>query len=240
MFAEVTLIGVLHNKPANLKPGHYGISTVLMGTESDKLFSEKWFSTFDEKSTLLILESSSFCKEIIPNDHPKYEEEIKHVSPALFKSDFGPDILCADTRFKDRRSGKRVVELYFKTLPYMNGTFGLKIMPETFREAQERYLTGKWVNDYIVVKDIPFNIKNFITESDKIDKDMEQYMLAQAVKYSKEYEQILIITGASHTLEMATTSGFPYELLLEINDRKEIAQNYAMLLLRKANIIFNC
>ena len=240
MIADIQLLGVLHNKPEKMKVGQYGMSNILIGPESDKIFSENWFSTFDEKSTLLILESGSFYKEIITSEDEKYEEEIESVSPLLFASDLGPDILCADTRYTDKKSAKRIVEAYFKVLPYMNGTFGFTRIPKTFKEAQERYISGEWRLDISLVNDIPFNIKNLIAESDQRDKEMEEYILTQVEMYKSEYEQILVITGGSHTLEMAAISNLPYQILFDAQEWNVVAQSYADLLLRKAKVIFKC
>ncbi len=241
MPAKITLLGALHATPEKLiDSNQYGISDMLLGNESDTLFAERWFKTFDDNLTLLILESASFHKNIITIDSPLYESEIKHISTLLVQSDFGPDILCADTRFKNLKSAKKIVSLNFTTLAHMNGAFGLVRIPETFEDAQKCYIDGRWKRDYRLMREIPNNIKRSVLEEDALNTEMEKYMLEQAEKYKNDYDQILIITGASHTLEMATTSQLPYEVLVETNSMNEIAQNYGMLLARKAKTILKC
>ncbi len=238
--AEIKLLGVFHDEPGNAQGSNQvRISTRLCGPLSDKLFEEKWFPTFDQKSTLLICEGVYNGKILKPEDD-EYEKDLGTTSPLLLASDYGPDILYADTRFKNKIIKKRTLENYFKIMDWLNKNrpIGFSYIPNSLEDMYSRYIKGSWIQDYQLLKAIPENIKQFVHVFDALNTEMETYMLEQAEKHKDKYEQILIMTGGSHTLEMHSISGLPFEVLYQTSNRNEIAMHYSQLLLRKGRKFF--
>lgn len=182
----------------------------------------------------------SYLFKPITHEHDAYEGLLKILSPRLSESDLGPDILPADTRFKTSSEERRTVELYAKIMYSLSALrpIGFTYIPNTLEEAAHRYLQGLWINDRKCLRDVPENILKFIDESDKRDTEMEKHMLAMAERYAPEYDQVLVVTGGAHTLEMHRRSKLPYEILYKPNNKNELGNHYSMLLMRKGRSLF--
>lgn len=231
MVNNVILLGAYHGDSTTKG---FRISDILCGPMTDQFLERNWFSSFDEKHTLLILESV-FHKNILSYEHPMYDSYLKTISKALYESEHGPDILCADTRFKNYERSPymavEIIELYQwirENIMYLGGE---EAIPKKFIDIQNRFLNSNF--KYVIQFSNPpsIKIKRLATRFLKSRIEMESYMLEQASKYSHAYEQILILTGAGHTLAMHRQSKFPHHILHEPQNQEELSLWYINLFL---------
>lgn len=194
------------------------------GPESDRFLKTKYFPSFNEKHTLLIVEGN-FHKDILKPEYATYERLLPGVSLALLESDFGPDILYADTRHRNTKKG---LEAYMEENILGQWMRNNIVYPEIFLQRNLE------LNDIIkeIVERTGVNILKFTNKpdsrilqlaSEKLSRNnrMEKYMLEKAYQLSKNYDQILILTGVGHSIEMHRSSKLTFDCLYEIKNQED-------------------
>lgn len=214
---NVTLLGVIHGETSNKK-----YANILSGSESDIFFKQK-FKSFDEKDTLLIVEGD-YSQQIISNTDYQYERKLKRLSKALLESDYGPDILFADIRMRNLKNWNKHILKFVQLENWAMDNVGLhKTAIESLNNLNQSDILDAIKNRRFLystkfLKEPDLSIRRLAKDVLAIHDDMEKYMYECAQKYSTNYEQVLIITGASHSLDMNVKMQIPVEILFKQGD----------------------
>ena len=222
--SNIKLLGLIHGESPH---DSQSIPVTLSGAKSDEFLVKNYFPSFAQEHTLLIVEGN-FHKDILNLSHSQYEKFLPSISNALTESDLGPDILYADTRWRDIKKGFDFYLNFVKLNEWMYRN--LKILESINTTELDLEFITKGIIEKTAVEMIGFPqepdyfVRKFCLEAVKQHTQMEEYMLSKAHTFSNDYDQIFILTGFAHTLEILRSEKIEFDYLQEINNQQEAIQ----------------